>query len=127
MIYKMKTNKSVTEVKSNMENAAKTQGFGVLKEYEFKEILQTKGFDIDREITVFELCNPPAAAAALTTHPEISSFLPCRVSIYEEDGATVVSTIDMEKILESFELENEFEEKMGKIYNQLKNAILMLI
>ena len=127
MIYKMKTNKSIAEVKGNMENAAKAQGFGVLKEYEFKEILKTKGFDLNREITVFELCNPSAATAALTTHPEISSFLPCRVSVYEEDGATVVSTIDMGKILESFELEKEFKEKMGKIYNQLKNVILMLI
>ena len=56
-------------------------------------MLQEKGFPIQQKITVFELCNPAGAQTVLQSHPEISVYLPCRVSIYEKDEQTVLSTI----------------------------------
>ena len=128
MIYTMKTNKTLAEIKKEVVFVAKENAFGVLKEYEFKQLLKEKGFPIERKITVYELCNPKVASEALDIYPEVSSFLPCRLSIYETDGATVISTIDMERILESFTgMDAELKEHLHQIYINLKNVILGLI
>lgn len=39
-------------------------------------------------------CNPSLAHQALTTNLEIGLLLPCNVIVYEEDGTSVVSTVD---------------------------------
>ena len=128
MIYTMTTNKTLTEIKKEVALVANENAFGVLKEYEFRQILQEKGFPIKRKITVYELWNPKAASEALDLYPEISSFLPCRLSIYETDGVTVISTIDMEKILHSFtQMDYVLKKHLHQIYLNLKNVILGLV
>lgn len=126
MLYTITTDKSLDEIKNSMETKAKEVGFGVLKEYKFQEILQSKGHPIDRDITVYELCNPVAAQAALTIHPEMSVYLPCRISLYEVDSKTTISTIGLEDILYSFELEDAFKEHMKDIFDKLKKLIRSL-
>lgn len=123
MLYTQTTNKSVETIRDEMESKAKEVGFGVLKEYKFQEILKTKGHPIDRDITVFELCNPVAAQSALSLHPELSVYLPCRISLYEKDGTTVISTIGINDILASFDLEDDFKAHMQTIFDTLKKLI----
>lgn len=123
MLYTITIDKNINVVKKEIQEKAQEVGFGILKEYEFQQILQTKGYPIDRDITVFELCNPIAAQSALTSHPEISVYLPCRISVYEVEGKTTISTIGLEDILNSFELEDEFKAHMSTIFDKLKKLI----
>ncbi|WP_373035710.1 DUF302 domain-containing protein [Sulfurimonas sp.] len=123
MLYTIESKSSLATVKQEMESKAKEIGFGVLKEYNFKEILKEKGFPIEKEITVFEICNPVAAQEALSMHPEISAYLPCRISVYEKDGKTILSTIAIEDMLNSFELDSSFKNHMNNIFNNLKKLI----
>lgn len=123
MIYKHETTCEITIIKEEMSLKAKEHGFGVLKEYSFKELLEEKGFPIEKDITVFELCNPSGAQAALSSHPEISVFLPCRISLYEDKGKTVISTIGMEDILDNFDIDDVLKNRMAKLFNKLKALI----
>ena len=128
MIYTMKTNKTLEEVRKEVTLVAKENAFGVLKEYEFNQMLQEKGFPIKRKIVVYELCNPKTASEALESYPELSSFLPCRLSVYETEGVTVISTIEMDEILESFSgMDDELKAHLNQIYTNLKNVILGLV
>jgi uncharacterized protein (DUF302 family) len=120
MIYKTDTTQSLQDVKANLEAKAKEVGFGVLGFYEFKKILKNKGFEIEQDITVYELCNPKAASQALTALPEISVYLPCRLSVYEEGSKTVLATIGIENILDSIMVDNEFKEHMQEIFSKVK-------
>jgi len=120
MIYKTQTTYPLETVKTQLEEKAKSMGFGLLGRYEFKEILQSKGFTINRDITVFELCNPVAAHAALNTLPDISVYLPCRLSAYREDGVTTLATIGIEDILQSSGIEGELKEHMQEIFNKIR-------
>jgi uncharacterized protein (DUF302 family) len=121
MIYSTTSSKAVNEIKEEMEEKAKKHGFGLLKSYEFNTMLEEKGFPIKRNIAVFELCNPAGAQAALDNYPEISVYLPCRISVYEKDGQTILSTIALEEIMgTSTALTDDFKELMGDIYNRLK-------
>jgi len=123
MIYTTKIKIDINTIKNEMEDKAKTIGFGVLHTYDFKQILHTKGFPIKKEITVFELCNPPGAQQALSQISAISVYLPCRISLYEENGQTTLATIGFEDILASVEVDEDFKTHMILIYENLKRVM----
>ena len=120
MIYKTQTTYPLETVKAQLENKAKQLGFGVLGSYDFKKILTSKGFEITRDITVYELCNPAAAHSALNALPEISVYLPCRLSIYHENGVTTLATIGIEDILRAGDIDGEFKEHMLEIFDKIR-------
>jgi len=120
MIYKTHTTYPIETVKIQLKEKAKSLGFGVLGSYDFKKILHSKGFEIEQEITVFELCNPSAAQSALNTLPEISVFLPCRVSVYSENGVTVLATIGIQDMLNATGIDGEFKEHMQEIFDKIR-------
>ena len=123
MIYTVKTTHSITKVKAEIESKAKEIGFGLLNTYEFKKILNDKGFPIKKEITVYEICNPPGAQQALSALAAISVYLPCRISIYEEDGHTALSTIGFEDIFNAVDVDEDFKTHMILIYENLKHIM----
>ncbi len=120
MIYKTHTNTPLETVKAQLEDKAKILGFGVLGSYDFQKILKSKGFELNTQITVYEICNPPAANMALNAIADISVYLPCRISIYEQNGVTVLATIGMEDILDAVDVDDEFKQHMSEIFNNLR-------
>lgn len=123
MIYKVNTKHTMDEIKNQLEDKAKEIGFGVLNTYDFKQILQNKGFPIEKEITVFEICNPPGAQQALSKIAEISVYLPCRISIYEENGYCTLATIGFEDMLSAVDVDDNFKTHMLIIFENLKRVM----
>ena len=123
MIYTVKTPHCIDTVKKELEDKAKEVGFGLLNTYEFKKILEEKGFPIEKEISVFELCNPPGAQQALSQLPEISVYLPCRISVYEDNGLTALSTIGLEEMINAFEVDERFKTYMAILFENLKQVM----
>ena len=120
MIYKINIEWPLETVKAQLEDKAKTVGFGILGSYEFKKILTTKGFPIEKNITVYELCNPAGAQKALNSMPDISVYLPCRLSVYEEDGGTTLATIGIEDMLQNVEVDEAFKSHMSEIFSNIR-------
>jgi len=123
MVYKTQTTSPLESVKAEMEAKAKEYGFGILGSYDFKQILKNKGFEIQKDITVYEICNPAAAADALNATSEISVYLPCRLSVYEENGVTVLATIGVEDMLNSMDVDEEFARHMLVIFNKIRSLM----
>ena len=123
MIYSIKTKKKSEEIKRSVEESAKAFGFGLLHSYAFKEILQEKGYPIEKEITVFELCNPAGAQQVLTQMAGVSVYLPCRLSVYEAEGETVLATIDMEILLQNAEIDSKLRQEMKILFRTLKDLM----
>jgi uncharacterized protein (DUF302 family) len=63
--------------------------------YDLQETLQKNGFAIDKTTTI-SFCKPNHAINILnhSNHRNISSIMPCRVAIYENDGEVFVSTLN---------------------------------
>ncbi len=61
-----------------------------------------KGVEFARECRIFEVCNPHQAKKVLDTNLEISTALPCRISLYEEHGVTKLATIKPTAMLDLF-------------------------
>jgi len=123
MIYKIETTIPKKIIEIELEEKAKAMGFGVLHSYDFKKILKKKGFPIELDITVFELCNPAGAQQSLTVMPEISVYLPCRISVYEENGKTVLATIGFEDILSSVAVDEVFKNFMNQLFKNLQKLM----
>ena len=123
MIYKIISDKPIEMIKAEIVNHAKESGFGVLGSYEFKKILSSKGFPIQRDITLYELCNPSAAQEILDAMPEASVFLPCRLSLYEENDKSVLATIDIEAILHTLNAKNDLQLYMQSVFEYLQKLM----
>lgn len=120
MIYKTHTKLPLDTVKIQLADKAKKVGFGILGTYEFKKILTEKGFAIDQDIIVYELCNPVGAQKALSSMSDISVYLPCRLSVYEENGGTTLATIGIEDMLQNLEVDAVFKKHMHEIFQNIR-------
>ena len=123
MIYTTTTSTSIETVKRELETKAKEAGFGVLNSYAFQQILESKGFPIEKDITVYELCNPPGAQQALSEIAAISVYLPCRLSLYENNGRTTLATIGFEEILNAVDVDERFKAFMTILFENLKRVM----
>ncbi len=118
MLYVREAAGSVEEVLKKLEEAATANKFGVLTVHDLKQKLNAKGVDFGPECSIVEVCNPQKAKSVLEADMSISNALPCRISIYEENGTVKVSTLRPTAILGLFgrpELEpiaEEVEEAM---------------
>ena len=124
MIYTVSTNTPIEVIKNEIESEAKKEGFGILNTYEFKKILHDKGYPIEKEITVFELCNPSGAQQSLSQIAAISVYLPCRISLYEENGKSILATIGIEDIMNAVvDVDTQFKAFMIILFENLKRVM----
>lgn len=99
MTYLRESDLTVDQLSDAIVAAAEAQGFGVLHQYDFQQILEKKGFPIQARCRVFEICNPRQASEVLAADMALNMALPCRVSVYEQAGRTVVGMIPPTELL----------------------------
>jgi uncharacterized protein (DUF302 family) len=61
-----------------------------------------KGVEFARECLTFEICQPQQAKKVLDKNMSLSTALPCRISIYEEGGKTILATLKPNTLLAMF-------------------------
>ena len=124
MIYSVKVPERIETVKNEIEAKIEEIGFTLFDTYNFTSVLLDKGCSIEKQITVYELCSPPGAKQALVHLPELSVYLPCKLSLYEdEEGITTFTTIGLEDIISSVEADEEFKSYMNIIFLNLQRVM----
>lgn len=93
MLYTIETKKSVQDAGKDLEAAAVKHRFSIMGVHNLREALKSKGVDFNGACLVYEVCNPHQAKKVLEARPEVSTALPCRISIYEEKGKVRLSTV----------------------------------
>src|SRR6266508_5870080 len=93
MLHIVESKKPLEQVAKDLEEAVTRHKFGVLGVHDLKATMAKKGIAFARECRVFEVCNPQQAKKVLEANLEISTALPCRISVYEEGGVTKLATI----------------------------------
>lgn len=121
MKYIVKTEKSIDQAQADLEEATVAHKFGVLHTYDLRATMKNKGVDFDREVRVLEVCNPHHAHTALSADIEVNLALPCRLSVWENDGQHYIGMLKPSALLQTVseapldDLANEVEETMIKI------------
>jgi uncharacterized protein (DUF302 family) len=91
--YIVETHKSFSQAVVDLESAVIRHSFGVLHVHDLGNTLRTKGIVFDEECKVFEICNPVQAAKVLAIDMRLNMALPCRISVYTEQGKTKIGLI----------------------------------
>jgi uncharacterized protein (DUF302 family) len=104
MLFKISTAKSVTAAAADLQAAVVAHQFGVMHVHNLKETMARKGVAFSRECLVFEVCQPQQAKKVLEANMGVSTALPCRISVYEEDGRTVLATLKPTQLLALFDV-----------------------
>ncbi len=99
MRYIIETDKSPAVAVEDLRAAVAKHGFGVLHAYDLQQTLQSKGFPLPHACHILEVCNPEQAAKVLTEDMGMNIALPCRISVYEDDGRTKIATALPTKLL----------------------------
>ena len=93
MKYIVDSQKSVDQATEAFQQSAARNQYGVLHIHDLTETLREKGHPIDRECRILEVCNPQQAVRVLGVDMTMNMALPCRVSVYEDEGTTRIGMI----------------------------------
>jgi uncharacterized protein (DUF302 family) len=85
-----------------LQEVSAAHKFGVQAVHNLREKMESKGVPFGRECRVIEVCNPKHAQVVLSQDIEISTALPCRISVYEEGGRTILATMKPSMLLTMF-------------------------
>ena len=99
MYYIVDTPKSFEQAATDLEAAVKRHQFGVLHVHDLGNTLRGKGVDFKDECKVFEVCNPGQAAKVMGLDMRLNMALPCRISVYTEQGQTRIGLIKPAEML----------------------------
>lgn len=116
----------IMSVRSNVEAALKTEGFGILTEIDIQSTMKKK---LDRDYKPYLIlgaCNPVFADKVLQAEPHIGTLLPCNVTIRElEEGNFEVAIMDPAVAMSMVEnpmiepLAGEVREKLVRMLERL--------
>lgn len=115
MYYIVPSAKKVDDAARDLEVAVRKHGFGVLHVYDLKETLTKKGYPLDPQCRIFEVCNPQQATRILQQDMRLNMALPCRISVFEDDGVTKIGTIRPTATLRTLSQEPEIVAIAGAV------------
>lgn len=102
MLIKLSTDKTVSDTAAALQAAVQANHFGVMQVHNLKETMAKKGVEFTRECLIFEVCQPQQAKKVLDRDMSVSTALPCRISIYEEDSKTILASLKPTTLLAMF-------------------------
>ncbi|MDP2336581.1 MAG: DUF302 domain-containing protein [Bacteroidota bacterium] len=114
VMHQTDSNLTAEQIAGQVEAACNKYSLALLQTYNYHEIVETKGFPIQRKVFVYNICQAKTASMMLTSNPEFSTFMPCTLAVYEVNNKTVLSTMNMEIMLEAVKSNKE-------LYNQASN------
>jgi len=127
MKYIVTTDKSVQQAVTDLKQAVTDHKFGVLHTYDIKQTLNNKGVDFNRECHILEVCNPIKAKEVMEIDMSMNTALPCRISVYQDEGQTKIGMIPPKALLAFLSdderltiIAEEVEQLMIKMIEQAK-------
>jgi uncharacterized protein (DUF302 family) len=81
-----------------------------------------KGVEFARECLIFEVCQPQQAKKVLYQNMSVSTALPCRISIFEEGGKTILATLKPTTLLAMFN-----EPQLKGVAQEVENTIVKIM
>ena len=99
MKYIVESQKSLDQAATDLEAAVAKHQFGVLHVHDLQATLKNKGIDFPNGCKVFEVCNPHKANTVLNEDMSLNMALPCRISVWEENGTTKIGMLSPKALL----------------------------
>jgi len=92
-LVQFETKKDFERVCSDLAESVASHGFGVLHVHDIKQSMAKKGVPFERDVRIFDICNPHRARDVLEKHVEFASLLPCSVAVWSEGKRAKVAFV----------------------------------
>ncbi len=122
LLYIREARGTVDETARRLEEAVTRHGFGIINVVDLSAKLRDKGLNFEPECRIYEVCNPHHAETVLVRHMAVSTALPCRISVYDEEGKVKVATLLPTETLRMFEVDG-----LGEVARSVEEAIRAMI
>ena len=125
MLFEVESTKTIDQVCQRLEKAVVDHKFGVMTVHNLKETMKKKGVEFEKECRIFEVCNPHQAKKVLEKNMEISTALPCRISVFTEGNRVKLATLKPTALILQFnapELESVAKEVEETLIEIMKEA-----
>jgi uncharacterized protein (DUF302 family) len=123
MKYIVETPKSVEQAVADLQAAVQRHKFGILHIHNLQETLKKKGVDLPNACQILEICNPQKAKEVLTEDMDLNMALPCRVSVYSEDGKTKIGMMKPSDMLKAL----SDSPALARVAEDVENTIIEMI
>ncbi len=115
MYYIAETAKTFELAAADLDAAVKRNGFGVLHVHDLGATLRNKGVDFPEQCKIFEVCNPVQAAKVLSADMRLNMALPCRISVFTEQGRTKIGLIRPAQMIASLSRDPALTQVAGEV------------
>lgn len=123
MYYLVDTRKSFDQASADLDAAVRRNGFGVLHVHDLGATLRSKGIDFAEQCKVFEVCNPVQAAKVLSADMRLNMALPCRISVFTENGKTKIGLIKPAEMIASLSQ----DATLSQVANEVESKTIQMI
>ncbi len=121
-----KSKRSIQSIVDDVEEACAEYGFALLNQYNYHEVVANKGFPIDRKVYIYEVCQAKVASMMLTSNPHFAPFMPCRIAVYEEGDVTIISTQNMQMMIDMIQTQVQLHTEAIALFTALQNMMKKL-
>jgi len=112
--YVVETEKPFQETVIAVRRAAEGRKWGILGDYDFSEILASKGFPQAEQVKALDLCKPGHANALMSIERLTGLCMPCSVLVFTEGSKTKIAAMDPKAAMPKL-----FPDAAGKAQAQL--------
>ena len=119
MYYIVDTKKSFNQASTDLQSAVIHYGFGVMHVHDLGTTLRSKGIAFDEECKIFEVCNPQQAARVMSIDMRLNMALPCRISVFTEQGNTQIGLIKPVQMLSALSQDTALIQIASEVERQL--------
>jgi len=122
VLYERTAQGAIDEVGARLEQAVQKHKFGVLGVIDLKAKMASKGVEFRPECRIYEVCNPQRAKQVLEKNMSISTALPCRIALYQDNDKVMLSTLLPTRVLSMFETPG-----LAPVAQEVENEIKAII
>ena len=124
--YTVESEKDIEDIVTKVDALCTEHNLALLHKYIYHEVVEEKGFPIERKVYIYEVCQAKVAALVLTDEPDFAPFMPCRVAIYEKENHVVISTQNMRMMLDTLKDNKELYLQTSTLFETLKSLMNQL-
>lgn len=123
MRYVVDSDKPIKQLLEDTQQAVKANNFGVLNVQDLQATLKSKGFDLANPCYILDVCNPQQAVNVLNEDMGMNVALPCRLTVYSEDGKTRLAMIKPTALLAAL----SDSDKLARVAEEVEETLLRIM
>ena len=118
------TSSQFDEACNNLKEAVINHGYGLLAIHDLGATLRKKHMIFSENCAVFEICDPEQAAKVLELDISVCMALPCRISVFTDNGETKMGMLKLADIVSDINGPSELTEVIGDVESAVTALML---